>query len=129
MRGTIEEAQKQTCYIISLHAVCSTLCVVISINMCCNPNLFYVPYFKFLCNYFLKFIIHKINSEMVKSGMVMLTGREKVDVASHATGHESMLELLVNPYQLVDLSIKTDRYSRFITNLVRLSFIGDWFSI
>jgi hypothetical protein len=68
------------CYIILLHAVGSTLCVIISINMCCNPNLFYVSYFKFLCNYFLKFIVHKINSKMVKSEMVMLTSRGKVDV-------------------------------------------------
>jgi hypothetical protein len=56
------------------------LCVVISINMCCNPKLFYVPYFKFLCNYFLKFVAHKINFEMVKSGMVVLTEKEKTDV-------------------------------------------------
>jgi hypothetical protein len=32
--GTIGETQKETCYIILLHAVGSTLCVVISINMC-----------------------------------------------------------------------------------------------
>jgi hypothetical protein len=63
------------CYIILLHAVGSTLCVIISINMCCNPNLFYVSYFKFLCNYFLKFIVHKIISKMV-----MLTSRGKTDV-------------------------------------------------
>jgi hypothetical protein len=30
---------------------------------------------------FLKFIAHKINSEMVKSGMVKLTERENTDVA------------------------------------------------
>ena len=30
---------------------------------------------------FLKFIVHELNSEMVKSGMVLLTGRERVDVA------------------------------------------------
>jgi hypothetical protein len=30
--------------------------------------------------YFLKFIIHKINSKMVKSKMMKLTGREKTDV-------------------------------------------------
>jgi hypothetical protein len=29
---------------------------------------------------FLKFIVHEINSEMVKSGMVVLTGRAKTDV-------------------------------------------------
>jgi hypothetical protein len=34
--------------------------------MCCNFNLFYVSYFKFLYNYFIKFIVHKINFEMVK---------------------------------------------------------------
>jgi hypothetical protein len=33
MRGTIGEAQKEMCYIISLYAVGSTLYVVISINM------------------------------------------------------------------------------------------------
>jgi hypothetical protein len=32
-RGIIRKAQKETCYIISLHAVGSTLCVIISINM------------------------------------------------------------------------------------------------
>jgi hypothetical protein len=37
-----------------------------------------------ICNqiklvYFLKFVIHEMNSKMVKSGMVMLTGTEKVD--------------------------------------------------
>jgi hypothetical protein len=38
--GTIGEAQKEMCYIISLHTVGSTLCVVISINMCCIPIYF-----------------------------------------------------------------------------------------
>jgi hypothetical protein len=42
---------------------------------------FYVLCFKFLYNYFLKFVIHKMNSEMVKSGMVLLSGREKSDMA------------------------------------------------
>jgi hypothetical protein len=37
-----------------------------------------------ICNriklvYFLKFVVQEINSEMVKFGMVVLTGREKVD--------------------------------------------------
>jgi hypothetical protein len=32
-------------------------------------------------DYFLKFVVHELNSEMVKSGMVVLTGREKADVA------------------------------------------------
>jgi hypothetical protein len=42
------------------------LCVVISI--------------KFLCICFLKFVAHKMNSKMVKSGMMVLTGRENADV-------------------------------------------------
>jgi hypothetical protein len=50
-----------------LHIVGSTLCVVISINI--------------LCICFLKFVAHEINSEMVKSVMVVLTRREKADVA------------------------------------------------
>jgi hypothetical protein len=50
--------------------------------MSCNSNLFYISYFNFLCNCFLKFVAHKINSEMVKSGMVKLTGRENADVAN-----------------------------------------------
>jgi hypothetical protein len=29
---------------------------------------------------FIKFIVHELNSEMVNSGMVLLTGREKNDV-------------------------------------------------
>jgi hypothetical protein len=33
---------------------------------------------KLVC--FLKFVVHEINSEMVKSGMVVLTRREKTDV-------------------------------------------------
>jgi uncharacterized protein YacL len=60
------------CYIISLHAVVSTLCVVILI--------YFVSYFNFLYNYFLKFIVYKIHSEMVKSEMMILTGREKTDM-------------------------------------------------
>jgi hypothetical protein len=31
---------------------------------------------------FLKFIVHKMNSEIVKSGMVVLTGRQKTDVTN-----------------------------------------------
>jgi hypothetical protein len=31
-------------------------------------------------DYFLKFVVHELNSKMVKSGMVVLTGREKADV-------------------------------------------------
>jgi hypothetical protein len=34
-------------------------------------RLFYVSYFKFLYNYFLNFIVQKINSKMVKSRMVV----------------------------------------------------------
>jgi hypothetical protein len=49
--------------------------------MCCNPNLFYVSYFKFLYNYFLKFIVYKINYKTVKSRMVVLTEREKSNTA------------------------------------------------
>jgi hypothetical protein len=44
--------------------------------MCYNFNLFYISYFKFLCNFFLKFIVYTIDPEMVKSGMVMLPERE-----------------------------------------------------
>jgi hypothetical protein len=32
-------------------------------------------------HFFLKFIINKINYEMVKSGIMVLTGRENADVA------------------------------------------------
>jgi hypothetical protein len=46
---------------------------------CCNLNQ-YVSYFKFLCIYFLKFIVYKINSEMFKSGIVVLTRRENADI-------------------------------------------------
>jgi hypothetical protein len=56
------------------------LCVVISINMCYNSNLFYVLYFNFLYNYFLKFVIHKIKFEIIKFKMVVLTKREKINV-------------------------------------------------
>jgi hypothetical protein len=34
---------------------------------------------KLVC--FLKFVVYKINSEMVKSGMMVLTGRENIDIA------------------------------------------------
>jgi hypothetical protein len=61
-KGTIVQGQKETCYNISFYAVGSILCVVILINMYYNPNLFYVSYFNFLYHYFLKFIIHKMNS-------------------------------------------------------------------
>jgi hypothetical protein len=43
-----------------------------------------VLYFEFICDvisiYFLKFIVHEMNSEMVKFRMVMLTGRGNADV-------------------------------------------------
>jgi hypothetical protein len=84
-RGTIGEAQKETCYDISLHAVGSILCVVIPISMCVsqfvcviNFNLFYVSYFKFLYNCFLNFIVHKINSKIVKSRIIKVTERKRL---------------------------------------------------
>jgi hypothetical protein len=43
-------------------------------------RLFYLSCFKFLYNYFLKFVLHKMNSKMIKSRIVVLTGREKVDI-------------------------------------------------
>jgi hypothetical protein len=33
-------------------------------------------------DYFLKFVFHELNSEMVKSRMVVLTEREKTDVTN-----------------------------------------------
>jgi hypothetical protein len=45
------------------------------------PNLFYVSYFIFLCNCFLKFIVYKMNSKMVTSRMVVQTRKEKIDMA------------------------------------------------
>jgi hypothetical protein len=44
-----------------------------------NSHLFYVSYFKFLYNYFLNFVVQKINYKIIKSEMVMLTEREKTD--------------------------------------------------
>jgi hypothetical protein len=44
------------------------------------PNLFYVSYFNFLRICFIKFIVHKMNYEMIKSIMILLTGREKSDM-------------------------------------------------
>jgi hypothetical protein len=50
----------------------------------------YVSYFKLVCiiiliimlfNLFFRFIVHEINSKMVKSRIGVLTGREKTDVA------------------------------------------------
>jgi hypothetical protein len=43
-------------------------------------HLFYVSYFKFLYNYFFKFVIHEINSKIIKSKIMVLTKRENVDV-------------------------------------------------
>jgi hypothetical protein len=51
---------------------------------------YYVSYFKLVCiiiliimlfNLFFRFIVHEINSKMVKSRIGVLTGREKNDVA------------------------------------------------
>jgi hypothetical protein len=44
------------------------------------PKLFYVSYFNFLRNYFLKFVVHKMNFEMFKSGIVILNEKEKTDM-------------------------------------------------
>jgi hypothetical protein len=79
-RGIIGEVQKEMCYIILLHAVGSTLCFVIPSSMCCNSNLFYVSYFKFVCNFFLKFIVNTTNSKIIKSRMIMLIKSEKFDM-------------------------------------------------
>jgi hypothetical protein len=55
--------------------------------MYCNFN-YYVSYFKLVCIViliimylicFLKFVVRELNSEMIKSEMVVLTGREKAD--------------------------------------------------
>jgi hypothetical protein len=35
---------------------------------------------------FIKFVVHEMNSKMIKSRMVMLTGREKTDVADVVVG-------------------------------------------
>jgi hypothetical protein len=47
--------------------------------MHCNFN-YYIIYFSCNLIYFLKFVVHKINSKIVKSVMVVLTSREKTDV-------------------------------------------------
>jgi hypothetical protein len=49
--------------------------------MCCNLNLFHVSDFKFLCISFIKFIVHEIKFEIIKSKMVVLIGRENTDIA------------------------------------------------
>jgi hypothetical protein len=51
-----------------------------------NRHLFYVSYFKFVYNYFLKFIIHEINSEIVKSKIMVLTEREKIHMTDSDMG-------------------------------------------
>jgi hypothetical protein len=51
----------------------------ISISICCNSNLFYVSHFNFYA-FFLKSILHKMNSKMIESEMVMLIEREKTDI-------------------------------------------------
>jgi hypothetical protein len=45
-----------------------------------TSHLFYVSFLNFYAIVFLKFVIHKMNSEMVKFEMVVLTRREKVDM-------------------------------------------------
>jgi hypothetical protein len=35
---------------------------------------------------FIKFVVHEMNSKMIKSRMVMLTGREKTDVTDVVVG-------------------------------------------
>jgi hypothetical protein len=50
--------------------------------MCCNSNLFYVSYYNFLYNYFLKSFVHKINFKIIKSRTVKLAEREKTNVAN-----------------------------------------------
>jgi hypothetical protein len=42
--------------------------------------------FSFNAIYFLKFIVHQTDSEMVKFGMVKLTGRENVNVMWASVG-------------------------------------------
>jgi hypothetical protein len=49
------------------------LCVVI-------PIYFMYRILNFYVSVFLKFVVHKINSKMVKFRMVVLTGREKADM-------------------------------------------------
>jgi hypothetical protein len=46
-----------------------------------TSHLFYVLYFKFLYNYFLNFVVQKINSKIIKCEIVILTERDKTDVA------------------------------------------------
>jgi hypothetical protein len=43
-------------------------------------RLFYVSYFNFLYNCFINFVVQNLNSKIVETGMVVLTGREKSDV-------------------------------------------------
>jgi hypothetical protein len=47
-----------------------------------TSRLFYVSYFIFLYNCFFNFIVQKINFKMVKCGMMMVTGREKIDMVN-----------------------------------------------
>jgi hypothetical protein len=46
-----------------------------------TSRLFYVLYIKFLYNCFLNCVVQKMNSKIDKCGMVVLTGRDKTDVA------------------------------------------------
>jgi hypothetical protein len=50
--------------------------------MCYNFKLFYISYLKFLYNYFLKFIVHKINSKLIKYEIVKLTERKKTNMTN-----------------------------------------------
>jgi hypothetical protein len=51
--------------------------------MCCISNLYYVLYFfNFYAICLLKFIVHRMNFEIVKFGIVKLTQKEKVDVVN-----------------------------------------------
>jgi hypothetical protein len=42
--------------------------------------LFYISYFTFYVIIFLNFVVHKIKFEIIKSRIVVLTVREKIDV-------------------------------------------------
>jgi hypothetical protein len=56
---------------LSIWSLCNFL-----FNLLCNFC------FQVLCAFqILKFVVHEINFEMVKSGMMVLTGREKANVA------------------------------------------------
>jgi hypothetical protein len=48
-------------------------------------------------DYFLKFIVHELNYEMVKSEMMMLTDKEKIDVADTDVIIDWKLQHVVKP--------------------------------